>query len=100
MCIVAFVNEQATNPKGNKMNTVTTNRIEWVAEVNAAGKIVKYSASGPGYEARVFTSPFGPLGWHSVVEFSNRPTMVTDKSGHRSSATCKAWARRVINEYS
>lgn len=99
MYIVAFVNEQVTNPKGNKMTT-TSNLLEWTGKTNAAGYVVKYSASGPGYEARVFTSPFGPLGWHALVELANGATMMTDASGHRSSATCKAWATRVVNENS
>ena len=80
------------------MKTATTNRIEWVAEVNAASKIVSYKASGPGFDAIIFTRPFGVPGWHASVELSSRSTMTT--LGKPSSHACKAWVRRVVNEYS
>jgi hypothetical protein len=80
--------------------TTTSNLLEWTGKANAAGHTVKYSASGAGFDARVFTSPFGPIGWHATVKLANGETLMTDASGHRSSATCKAWATRVVNENS
>jgi hypothetical protein len=90
-----------TNERGNKMKTAPTNPLEWTAGVNGAGYVVKYSASGPGYEARVFTTPFDlPRGWHAIIEFSSGSTRMMDVNGAGDNATAKAWVTKVVNEYS
>ena len=78
------------------MKTTTAKRIEWSPEVNELGKVIAYTASGDGYEARIIPAV---TGWDGVVHLGRRATL-RPRRALVSSEGCKAWARRVVNEYS
>ena len=90
--------ETNTNERGNKMTT-TSNELKWAfVHDTQPGRIVEYCASGPGFDARLFTRLHGPIGWHASVELANGETLNTNENGHRSAATCRAWAQQVVSE--
>jgi hypothetical protein len=92
-----MTNYETTNEPGNNMTTTDARLILWSANLNEAGQTISYRAVGSGFDALVFTKPFGVEGWHASVKLAGGETLTT--LGRPSSNAAKAWCRIVVNEY-